>query len=358
MAYKFGMLTNQDASDRVLINTIGQNVVYEDIGMFMAQRREDMARAMSVFVEMTTDLYTERYKLPGGGRLQKRGRNSNVGAVKASGYWDVAYPLDDFGAGLAFNDVDIAYMTVAEINRHVNTIITQDENTVRYEILRRLFKNTTDTFVDPFFGSLTIQPAANGDAVLYPPVLGSEDEATDDHYLESNYASASISNTNNPVLTMVEELNEHFGDRTGGENIAVFINGAQETVLRNLSDFVPVPDNYVRSGALADVPQNLPNVPGKVIGRLSGAWVIKWRWIPANYLLGNHLEAPAPLKMRVDAADTGLGSGLQLVANDQRFPLQQSTWRHRFGVGCGNRLNTVVMELGTGGTYSIPSAYS
>jgi hypothetical protein len=206
MAYRFGITTNQDISDYTLVNTVGQGVVYEDIALFMQQRAADMQRAMSVFVEMVTDLYTERYKLPGGGRLQERGRQSAVAAVKATGYWDVAYPLKDFGAGIAFDDIDLAYMTIAEVNRHVNTIITQDQNTVRFEMLKRIFKNTTDTFVDPAHGSITIQPLANNDAVTYPPVLGSEDEATEMHYLESGYAAAAISNTNNPVATMTEEL--------------------------------------------------------------------------------------------------------------------------------------------------------
>jgi hypothetical protein len=33
-------------------------------------------------------------------------------------------------------------------------------------------------------------------------------------------------------------------------------------------------------------------------------------------------------------------------------------WRTRFGVGVANRLNAVVMELGSGGTYTIPTGYT
>jgi hypothetical protein len=104
--------------------------------------------------------------------------------------------------------------------------------------------------------------------------------------------------------------------------------------------------------------KNVPNVPGKVIGYCNGAWVSVWYWIPANYLVGVHLEAPAPLLMRVDPPDTGLGSGLQLVIEDQDYPFKVSHYRHRFGVGAGNRLNAVVLEFGTGGTYSVPGGYS
>lgn len=358
MAYKFGALTGQDVSDYTLISTVGQGVVYEDLMAYMQERNAEIQSALSVFVEMTTDLYTERYKLPGGGRLQKRGRQSGVAEAKAGGYWDTAYPLEDFAAALAWNDVDMAYMSINEFNTHISTIEEQDRNTVRYEMLKALLNSSARTYTDERHGSITVQPLANADSVLYPPVLGSESEATESHYLESGYAAASISNTNNPVATIVAELAEHFGDRTGGDNIAVFVNNAQDAQLSALSAFDAVPDAFIRTGANRDVPINLPSVPGKIIGRLSGAWVINWRWMPTNYLFGVHLEQPAPLKMRVDPASTGLGQGLQLVTTDKLFPFTKATWRHRFGFGAGNRLNGVALELGTGGTYTVPSDYA
>ena len=73
MAYKFGVLTMADVEDYTLINTVGQGVVYEDLQMYLAQREADMRAALGIFVQQETDLYTENYKLPGGGRLQRRG---------------------------------------------------------------------------------------------------------------------------------------------------------------------------------------------------------------------------------------------------------------------------------------------
>jgi hypothetical protein len=84
--------------------------------------------------------------------------------------------------------------------------------------------------------------------VVYPPVLGSETEATEDHYLESGYASANVSDTNDPYVTVVDDLEHHFGAATGGENIVVFINNAERGVTEDLTDFAPVPDQYIRVG--------------------------------------------------------------------------------------------------------------
>ena len=74
-------------------------------------------------------------------------------------------------------------------------------------------------------------------------------------------------------------------------------------------------------------------------------------------MLSVDLDAEAPLKMRVDPADTGLARGFQLVAEDERYPLKSSHYRHRFGLGAANRLHGVVMFLTTGSSYTISTTY-
>lgn len=359
MAGIFGVLNLND-TERVFANTVGQSAIYDAAQQVLAQHNAELMAAIQVFVEAETEDHKRRYMLPGGGRLQRRGSDSPTGAVKASGSWDVAFPLEDFGAQVAADMVDWAYMTVQDVQRHLDTVMQQDINTVRFELLKALLNNAQDTFSDPLYGSLSIEPLANGDSVLYPPVLGSETEATDDHYLESGYAAGSISDSNDPYETIVDELEEHFGTVSGGGSTVVFINNAQSSITRTLTDFDPVVDQFIRPGDDTDVPIGPPvPVPGRVLGRHNaGCWVVEWRWIPANYMVGVYLDAPPPLLMRVDPADTGLPRGLALVSDSDTNPFVQSHYRHRFGFGAGNRLNGVVMELGTGGSYTPPSGYA
>lgn len=353
----FGSLGLND-TDRVFASTAGQVVILDLVNAYFNRVTADIAAQMALFVEGETTNQTERYKLPGGGYLQQRGLQTAVASVKAYGGYDVAYPLYDFGAAVGGDDVSMAYMTVGDLERHISTVAIQNVNTVRHQMLRRIFKNTTDTFADPLWGSLTIQPLANNDTVTYAPVLGSSSEATEMHYLESGYAASAISDTNNPYITIRQELEEHFGASTGGNNIVVFIHPDEVPETEDLSDFDPVEDNFIRSSMTVNVPVNLPNVPGRIIGRTNGVWVVEWRYMTTGYAIGIDLEAPAPLKMRIDPADTGLGRGLQLVARDMRFPFETAFYRHRFGFGAGNRLNGVVLEFGTGGSYTIPTAYA
>lgn len=353
----FGLLGLADG-DLSYVNTIGQRLVLDAANEYLRVVTEDANKAYSVFIQQVTDTHKERFKLPGGGRLQKRGGRAQSAATKAYGGWDVAYPLEDFGASVAETDISLAYLRLDQLQRHLDTVRIQSINTRRHEILRRFFKNTTDTFVDPRddVGSLTIQPLANGDTVTYPPVLGSESDATEDHYLETGYAATSISETNNPVITGRNELEEHFGAPQGFGDIAMFTTATIVPYLESLTDYEQIKDNRIVTGANANQVVNLPMVPGRVVGRCNGVWIVEWRWVPANYAMFIDLEADAPFKMRVDLTGTGLPQGLTLVAQNDKYPLMDAQWRDRFGIGTGNRLNGVALEFGSGGTYTIPSS--
>lgn len=361
MSYIFGNLGLAD-SERVFSATTGQQVIYDAIMTYVNRVADDMNRQMSIFVDMTTTNHKERFKLPGTGRLQDMGYNPQAkpASVKAYGGWDVAYPLTEYAAAISGSRVSMAYMTVADLERHVQTIVVQDVNTVRHALLYAIFNSTAATFNDDLWGSLTIQRLANGDSVTYPPVIGSESEATDNHYLESNYAASAISDTNNPYVTIEAELVEHFGKSQGNDNVAVFINSAQKAKTEDLTDFVEVTDRFVMPGTQTARLTGLPmGHPGRVIGRTNGCWVIEWDWIPSGWAVGVHLDTDPVLKMRIDPADTGLGNGrLALVAEDVEYPFEASYWSHRFGFGVGNRLGAVVLEFGTGGTYTEPTAYA
>lgn len=347
----------RSTTEDTYINTLGQEMVFEAATRYVVDINADLDKSMQFFVGPATPSYKFLYRLPGGGRMQRRAIGTEGGAVRPFGSWEVALPLEDFDARIVADEVDWAYMTVAELQLYLDNIQIQYVNTFRFEMLLKLFKNTDTTFVDRLKGSLTVVPLANGDTVTYPPVMGSESEATDDHYLESNYAATAITDTNNPYVTLYSEITEHFADRTGGENVVVLINEAETPETEALTSFDAIPDKDIRSGDNVDIPQNLPAAPGRFIGKTNNCWVSQWPWMPANYMIAIYLDAPQPLQMRVDPPETGIAQGLTLKPGEQNAPFVGSRWGARFGLGVTNRLNGVVMELGTGGTYTIPSDY-
>lgn len=358
MSTIFGSLRLAD-TDYVFNATAGQRVIYDTARAYVAEQNAALDAVLSTFVDEQTDEHTRRYSLPGGGMLQRRGGQAQSGAIKATGAWDVAFPLLEYGDQIAGDDVAMAYMTVGALDRHIQTVLNRNVNTVRYELLKTLFTNTAGTFIDEQWGSLTIQPLANGDSVVYPPAVGSATEATDTHYIASGYIGSAISDTNDPYAGIViPELEEHFGQSQGGSPIVTFINLAQVAKTNALAAVVEAGDRWINVGANTDTIILPPTVPGTVIGRhMNGTWIVRWDWIPADYMLAVHLDAPRPVVKRVDPAATGLPSDLALVSTDAETPFRAAHWRNRFGFGVGNRLNGVVVKL-TAAAYDIPAAYA
>ncbi len=356
----FGTLGLQESgADRVFVNTIGQQLVYEAVQQELVKHNADLEAALSFFLERTTENYKERYKLPGGGYLQPRNVNAVPAAVKAGGSWDVAYPLNDYGAQLATNDVGLAYMSLAELNRHIDTVTIQDKNTVRRELLRALLDSDEFSFVDPIHGTLAVEPLANGDAVVYPPILGSDEEATEGHYRGTNFTTANISDTNNPCILVRDELEEHFGAPTGGSDIVMLVTPAIGAKIETLTDFDPVVNRFIQPGVNTAIPIGLPpNMPGRVLGVCDSVWIAEWRWLPADYTIALYMSVPKPIVQRVDPADTGLGQGLQLVAQEAEHPFNMAYYRHRFGFGVGNRLNGVALQFVASTSYTTPTGFS
>ena len=357
MSQIFGALNMAEAAaDKTFVSTLGQRAVYDAIQVCLAQHNADLNAAMAVFLEGTTTEFRWRYKLPGGGYLQRRGGLARVAAMKGKGHWDVALPLEDFGAGLIDSEIELAYMSLAELNRHLDTITQANINTVRREILAALFCNAVWNFEDEVKGTLAVQPLANGDSVVYPPVIGAETEATETHYLSAGYVTSAISNTNNPFKVVRAELEQHFGKPTGGSNIVSFFNPTATDYVEALADFDEVDQRDIVVGANADRVVNLPSaLPGKILGKANGVWAVEWDHVPDTYSLSISLDAPKPLFKRIDPPETGLGSGLQLVSKNEVYPFSDATYRNRLGFGVGNRLNGVAMFF-SASPYAIPAS--
>lgn len=354
-------LAKMTASDYAFVNNANQELLYEAAQQYIDMVNHDIVVATSAFVEPTpTTNFKERYQLGMTGRMQRTSEETSGKSVARFGNSDVAYPIHNFHEQLALSDVDSAYMTPQEFQLHVDGILTRSKNAKRHEILLRIFKNTTDTFTDKRHGSLTIQPLANGDAVVYPPVEGSEDEATEDHYLAPAFISTAISDTNNPYKLLADDLIHHGTNTTEDIPLVALINTAEQTVTEALTNFVPFIPRQIMAGDDTDnILMPSRPVPGKIIGYIRGVcWVSVWNWIPANYIVAVNLAAPQPLKMRIDAAGTNLGNGgLVLLPEERHGVLTFNSWRLRFGVGAANRLNSAVLFLDSGSSYTIPTAY-
>lgn len=355
MATIFGALGIGDRD--TFQDTVGQKSVFDYINQYLAVQEAETNKVYSVFCQGDTTDHGERYFLPAGGQLQSSTSLTRPGAVKPVSSWDAGYPIDDGRDQLANTDVGMAYMTAAQLDSQVRSMSQRYVNWKRYLILRALLNSSNDSVTDEIYGSITVRRLANADGTLYPPVLGtSSDLASHSHYAGTNYATSSISDSNNPYITIRDQLEEHFGDC----QIVVFINNAERTkteALTNFNERVTLATIPTINNARLD-PNGLPIVPGRIIGSINDCIVSEWRWVPSGYLLAVAVDQPAPLKRRIDEDRAASLRGFSLVTTDMDFPLNESYYRAREGYGAANRLNGTAYQLVASTSYTTPTSYS
>lgn len=354
MAVLMGLLGIEDR--KTTVDQVGQKAVFDAINQIADRQSAEVDAMIQAFVlDPAETNYKEVYYLPGGGYMQDADeKGAQPGAVKSYGQWDVAYDLRDARDAMGWDDVAAAYMTIEEMDAQMETISMRHINWVRYHLLSHLLLKTNATFNDKKYGALTIRRLINNDGQPIPPLIGTNTEVTNhQHYFGSNYVASSISSTNNPFITIREHLAEHFDTGTP----VVLMNPTHEAIVSALPGFVPYTPLHVTPGAntatLSDT--DLANVPGRMIGAINDVAVFTWRRFPANYLFGWDLDAPKPLKQRVDEDVAASLRGFKLVAEQTDFPLTKSQWRDRRGFGVANRLNGVAMQLVASTTYTDPT---
>lgn len=353
-----GILGIQD-SERTYVEGVGQRQVFEATQQYVAMVNEDLARVTGLFIERTTEDHKFRYYLPADGELQRVSELGRPAERKVTGSWDVALPLEAFGDALGTSRIDLAYMTLADYQRHVEGITLRAQRTLRKEILRTLFDNVNYTFPDKLRGDLAVKALANGDGTLYPPKAGVATAAEATHYVETNYTVAQISDTNNPIKTASRELRDRFGSNGSMRRRVILIASGMQDYIEALTDFEQVNDVNITRGANANQVNNLPvSIPGEIIGYCNEAYISVWPEMPATYGIAIDLQAEKPLQMRVDPGYTNLPRGLSIVTESDEFPLSKSDWQWRFGLGVVNRLNGFVFEVAAGGGYTVPTGYS
>lgn len=344
------------ANSSVAVTSLGTQVVLDALKGYFDVVNADLSALSNLFVDSTlVEKPQMLVREDGSGYLQIFDpKNGNPESVDVFGSHTLGFPLYSQGRGISGDRITLAYMTVADLDQKLRSVVAAATNTYRRAILTRLFASADATYIDDIFGSVTVKPLANGDTQTYN-ILGTT-PAADTHQLYPNYALTSVSSTNNPLYLIREELLEHLGS----SEILYLAAPATVQQLKTTfsSDYVSAAESGVtyRTGNTAEIGGF--NVPGMLVGKFASyGWISEWRNIPANYMLAIALSGTRPLAMRVDPSSTGIPRGLHLYAEDMNTPFKNSYFDWRFGLGGLGRVSACVLQFGTGGSYTAPTVY-
>lgn len=358
MAIKSGLIGAAEAqSERV--TTIGVEEVWQDIQGATELYNEQIDMLVEGVVERMT-AHQINFKLPGNSTLQPLDDWGNPQPTYEDGQYTVAFPIVGAGDAWGNNRVSRALMTVQQVSRQVEKTLRADADWMRRHILAAWFTNVTYTYTDDEFGSLTIQPLANGDTVTYLRRDGTS--ATDNHFLGQ---ANTISNTDNPFSTIYRELDEH--PSNSGPYVA-FVPTNLTDEIEALDDLIPpndpsliISENNTRLRIGID-PDNTEFGEGPVyfgqryLGRCNGVHIVEWTTLPDNYIVAIATGADEkPFGMREYPADEI--TGLFPEFNDRDGNSYEFRWVRYCGFGALNRIAALAMEIGDA-SYDIPTGFT
>lgn len=349
MAVLLGLLNQQDLAN-MRVTTVGVRQVFDAVDQSFAEHNRQLNALMALFAFPTIE-FQINYGLTGITRNQPLDENGRALPIKPSGSYTVAFPIIDSGNAWGKNYKTSVKLTVGEVARIVAMIMDGDSRWMRDHVLAALFyENSTTpwTFTDPAHGALSIYGLANGDTVTYQIMAGADSAAADDH-VKGTAAIAAATFTD-----IHDELVEH---PENGDQVVVLVPTASKSTVEGLTGFYPIADPNLRSGSgVTELARTLNvAVPGEVFGYIEGCWVVEWRSMPANYLIGTTIGGVPALAMRQEP-EVEL-QGFNRVADRDNYPWYESQYARYAGFGAYNRVGAIVYRTNNG-TYAIPTGYT
>ncbi len=354
MTVAYGFISLQDLFNQ-RVQTVGPQRVFDAVQASAAEYSRIVSALLAEFAVRTTIAQTQ-YELPGDGSLQPLDADGNPLPVAPSGNYTVAFPIQGGGTAWGTNRVTKALITVEEANRNTLDALQKDADWNIRHLLAALFDNVAWTYKDEVgengskgLGNITVQPLANGDAVIYGR-KGGVAAATDDHYLAQSNA---IDDTHNPYETIETELLEH-PSNTG--RILCYIPTALKATTIALSTFKSVADPNV-AYTTTELATNVPQVgPGEeVLGYIEGTkcWIVLWSVLPADMIVAK-MEGKPILRMR-EYPSAAL-QGFFPEAHDVDGNHYVNRLIRYAGYGVEDRVGALVYRIGNA-SYAIPSGY-
>lgn len=354
MPPKVGTLSLDDLLKRRDVTPVqlGLDTIAEVIRRDLETHNRITADLLSKFSVKSTDL-RRRYGVSDTIGFVKADENTRAHTQKAVTGAVVEFPLHGFQAAIGWTAAFFREKTVADMAMTVQAVERGHVLNIRTQLQAAMFGASNYTFTDYRDTNidLGVKRFVNADGAPIPDGPNGEvfDGATHTHYSFTNGL------TNAGALALVNTVLEHHADARP----VVFINVADETAWRALTDFKPLVD------ARLSIAQDTQTViagrldPYKAtdrqIGIFGAAEVWTKPWGIANYAvcLDMSPSTPKPLVQRVRPGNDG---GLKTVGENVMYPLQAQYMESEFGFGVWERTaGAVYYYAGGAGAYVEPA---
>ena len=289
-----------------------------------------------------------------------------VGKRASAGKFSRGFDFKFYDLAIRYTWMFIAEATLSQLRLQHNLALEADTKLMFNKVMQRLFNPLNGQGFSDKNEPITVFGFYNGDGEIPPAYKFTTFAGTHNHYITSG--GATVTSTN--LDTMATLLEEHGYTLQGGYKLVLWVNKQEADVIQAFRtstgakfDFVPNPEHY---GGAIWVPNNGTYVGGPS-GRVPGErgtygpfHVVEEGYIPAGYMVAiatggqDNISNPIGLREHSNPAYRGLK-----VIPGQRsdYPLLDSFYRRGIGTGIRHRGAGAVMQITTGGSYTVPAQY-
>jgi len=302
-----------------------------------------------------------KYYTPAASKMQPVDEHGVAKPMREKGSYQIGLPMWRREASIGLSYEAMKKITIAEMSRQLQMVERADLHTHIELFLFSLFYEENWTFVstEDNLPDIPVKALANGDAITYTVRGNDTAPQTADHYV----ASASDIATSDPFPNIKDTLTKYAGT-SANDRIVSFVGGttninqikALDGFYRtDRTQFTDWGDNVSLVDPSADT---FIGMGDEVLGEHEeGVLVVRWRKLPANYILSFNLDAEAPIGIREDSTPSLQGLfPIDAIENSGNTILNR--FRRKIGFAPVNRTAAMVNYVGVSGTYAEPTAYA
>jgi hypothetical protein len=254
-------------------------------------------------------------------------------------YLELSIGIKDFDHRYSYTWARILEATGAELDSRHSLALQADTRLMLKQVIRAALTKegiTQQGVTSPAF--------YNGDGTVPPPIKNRTFTGSHNHYLAS--AGASL------AATDIDRLEDDIVEHGFESDLVLMFNRTLTRTITGMSTYIPSSDRAHD--------QKWVNLVGEpYVGSIGRFALLEEDWLPDNYLfafsaLGGSNDPRNPIAFRESVNSVARGLILQRGTNPE-YPLADSFYYRKFGVGVRQRANGVAMQVTGGGTYTSPT---
>lgn len=363
----YGTLTHFDTLATAWNTTVaafGEDRAWEAISESLAAHNQQLNDSMAEFVETSTD----RQRRYGGSDTMSMEELDEFGtpdAQKISAGASLGFPLRFYGIALQWTRLYFQNAQASELAAQVTAAQDADIKAMQRELKRALFINVAagTSFVDRRVDgvTLTVRNLLNADSEVIPiaPDGSTFTASSHTHYLLASTTAWSGSPAATAVAATLKALGDHVLEHFLSGQIIIAINKAQEATVRTATGFSAYVDARIIQGGgsttnIARGSLDTANVSNRAIGITAEGYEVHVKpWVPANYLIAYHVGTGGAVLVR-RVRNQG-GGNLELLFENETYPLRARALGREFGFGVFNRAGAAVTYVNSTSSWTDPT---